>query len=107
VGFYNLASLYIQPSLYEGFGIPVLEAMKCGCPVLSSNAGSLPEVGGEAALYFNPEDLGRMVNQINKLLNNDKEQLELVKKGIKRADKFSWKRVAKETLDVFKQVLAE
>ena len=105
VGFYNLASLYIQPSLYEGFGIPVLEAMQCNCPVLCSDGGSLPEVGGKAVEYFDPVNLGELVSKMVTVLTDQELRSKLAKKGFKQAEKFSWSITAKETINVFKKTL--
>src|SRR5207253_2064764 len=83
ISFYNIASLYIQPSLYEGFGLPVLQAMSCGTPVLSSKISSLPEIGGNAVIYFDPKNLGEFVSLLKDILQ-DKSLLEkLYKEGLK------------------------
>lgn len=100
---YKQTSVYIEPSFEEGFGIPILEAMACKVPVVSSNGGSLPEVGGEAALYFDPTDINDMANKISKVLNSEKIRKDLIKKGEKRIKLFSWKKLAKETLEVYEQ----
>ena len=101
---YNLAALYIQPSFYEGFGLPVLEAMSCGCPVLSSNQASLPEVGGEAVEYFDPNKKGDLERKIRSLLINQKRLKELEKLGLKQAKKFSWRKTAEQTVKVYQKV---
>lgn len=105
VSFYNLATLYIQPSLYEGFGIPLLEAMSCGCPVLSSSSASLPEVGGEAVNYFNPSDLNEFTEKTKTILTNKKLRENLINKGRQRVKRFSWQKTAEETLNVFEKTL--
>ena len=105
VAFYNLASIYIQPSLYEGFGLPILEAFACGTPVLSSDQGSLPEVGGDAALYFNPTNLNQFKSMIIEILKNPSLQNKLSKLAQKRIKKFSWDKVAEETKQVYMKVL--
>jgi len=105
VKLYNLALFYVQPSFWEGFGLPVLEAMKCGCPVLSSNKGSLPEVGGSAVEYFDPDKKGELADKIKALLKSRKKREKLAKKGLKQAEKFSWKKTAKETAKIYKKVL--
>lgn len=97
---YNNALAYVIPSLYEGFGIPLLEAMSCECPVLSSNTSCLPEVGGDACLYFDPKNIDSFINSYNKLLNNNDVRNELIEKGKLRIKNFSWNKTAKETLDV-------
>lgn len=101
VSLYNLATVYIQPSLYEGFGLPVLEAMACGTPVLCSNAGSLPEVGGKAAVYFNPEDPKQFINILYDVLEDKSLQSKLSDLGLKQAKKFSWKQTIEESKKVY------
>lgn len=103
VALYKGAGMFVMPSYEEGFGIPVLEAFACGCPVVSSNAGALPEVGGNAAVYFNPHDMGDMVNKVDKVLNNKNLKNDLIKKGQKRVKLFSWEKLARQTLEVYNQ----
>jgi glycosyltransferase involved in cell wall biosynthesis len=105
VAFYKSAKAFVMPSFEEGFGIPILEAMACGCPVVSSNAGSLPEVGGDAAAYFNPRNLQEMSEKIQEVLNDEKLKKQLIEKGEKRFEEFSWKKLAEETHDVYTNVL--
>lgn len=99
--FYNLATLYVQPSVYEGFGLPVLEAFACGTPVISSNKGSLPEIGGQAAVYFNPNAISQFVSITMELLENKSLQNKLSRLGLQQAAKFSWPKVARETKSVY------
>ncbi len=101
---YNNALCFILPSLYEGFGLPVLEAMKHGCPVITSNVSSLPEAGGDAAIYIDPEDINDLTEKILKLITNEKLRQELIEKGKKQAAKFSWEKTATETLKVLEEV---
>lgn len=96
--FYKNAVCFVLPSLYEGFGLPVLEAMKYGCPVVTSNVSSLPEVGGDAALYVNPLDVNDIAKNIELIINNEKLRKELIEKGLMQVKKFSWEKTAKETL---------
>lgn len=103
VAFYKNAKAFVMPSFEEGFGIPLLEAMACGCPVVSSNAGSLPEVGSDACLYFDPHNQEDMINQISKILDDLNLRKELIKKGLKRYKKFSWQKLAKQTLEVYQK----
>ncbi|MDD5291455.1 MAG: glycosyltransferase family 1 protein [Patescibacteria group bacterium] len=101
---YSQALAYVFPSFYEGFGLPPLEAMACGCPVISSNKSSLPEILGQAAIYFNPEDEGEMIKQIEKIIEDKNLRQELVKKGYEQVKKYSWEKCAKETLGVYEKV---
>lgn len=104
--FYNLASAYVQPSFYEGFGLPVLEAFACGIPVVCSNGGSLPEVGGDAALFFNPQNLNQFINLLREVLQNMSLREKLIKLGLKQAEKFSWQKVVDETKAVYMKILS-
>jgi glycosyltransferase involved in cell wall biosynthesis len=102
--FYKHAQCYVLPSLYEGFGLPVLEAMKYDCPVITSNVSSLPEAGGDAALYVDPENVDDIAAKIKHLISNETLRKELIAKGRKQVAKFSWEKTAKETLEVLEQV---
>lgn len=102
--FYKHAQLFVLPSLYEGFGLPVLEAMKYGCPVATSNISSLPEAGGDAALYFDPENIDDIAKTITKILEDEKLRQTMIKKGYEQIKKFSWEKSAKEVLNVLKEV---
>jgi len=99
---YKGAELYVQAAYYEGFGIPVLEAMVLGVPVITSNSSSLPEVGGDAVLYFNPNMPKQLTKQINCLLNDKELHNSLSLKGLKQAELFSWPKNAEIHLEVFK-----
>jgi glycosyltransferase involved in cell wall biosynthesis len=101
--FYRHAVCYVLPSLYEGFGLPVVEAMQRNCPVITSNVSSLPEAGGDAALYVDPENVDDIAEKITRLLIDKKLREELIEKGKKQVHKFSWEKSAKETLDVLEQ----
>jgi glycosyltransferase involved in cell wall biosynthesis len=103
---YSNAAVYVFPSLMEGFGLPGLEAMGYGAPVASSNATCLPEVYGDAALYFNPNDTDSIAKAINKVLTDKNLRLELIQKGHKQHDKYSWKRMAQETQEVYRNVIS-
>ena len=98
---------YVYPSLSEGFGLPGLEAMQYGTPLISSNATCLPEVYGDAAEYFDPRDIADMAAAIQRTLDSEKRQKELVALGKKQITKYSWKRMAEQTLGVYKTVLRE
>lgn len=102
---YQNAKAYVFPSLSEGFGLPGLEAMVHGCPVVSSNATCLPEIYGDAAEYFDPLDTDAMAAAIQKVLSSDKRRTELIAAGKKQAGKYSWQRMAEQTLEVYQQVL--
>ncbi|HBA36459.1 TPA: hypothetical protein DCZ15_01130 [Candidatus Falkowbacteria bacterium] len=103
--FYAEARAYIFPSLYEGFGLPPLEAMAKGCPVASSDRASLPEVLGEAALYFNPEDETDMFVKITGLLTDENLRVVLKERGREQAKKYNWWECARETKEIYHQVL--
>lgn len=105
VALYNCATCCVQPSVAEGFGLPVLEAMACGCTVLSSNASSLPEIGGSAVLYFNPfdqQDLREKLMYIFDVKNN--QDINTLRQAAKmRAKKFSWQKTAEQTWEIYKK----
>lgn len=105
VAFYNLATIYIQPSLYEGFGLSLLQALSCGTPVVSSDRGSLPEVCGNAAVYFDPTNLNQFRSIISEILQNKSLQNKLSKLGFKQSSKFSWEKVVAETKVVYKNAI--
>ena len=100
---YADAALYIFPSRFEGFGLPPLEAMMHGTPVASSTAGPLPEVLGDAALYFDPNDLEQIVAAMETALTNQEKMAEMRAKGPLQAKKYSWKTMAHETLRLYEQ----
>ena len=95
---YGAAELFLFPSLYEGFGLPVVEAMACGCPVITSNVSSMPEIAGDAALLVDPADSGQIYESINKVLNEDDVKSALSDAGVRRSKFFSWEKSAKETI---------
>lgn len=98
VAFYKNAKVFVLPSFEEGFGLPIIEAMACGCPVVSSNAASMPEIGGEAAVYFDPTNKDEIVSKISQILENQKIANNLIDLGKKRVKLFSWEKLAKHTL---------
>jgi len=101
---YNLATLFIFPSLYEGFGIPPLEAQACGCPVICSNAASLPEVYGDSVLYCNPYDPNDIKEKIEILVNDEGLREELRLKGFENVKRFSWKKSAKKIIEIIERL---
>lgn len=103
---YEHTACYVFPSLSEGFGLPGLEAMTHGTPVASSNSTCLPEVYGEAAIYFDPLDSRGMANTINEVLTDKMLAKKLSEKGIKQSQKYSWKRMAEQTLEVYDRALS-
>lgn len=98
---YAAATILVMASVYEGFGLPVLEAMACGTPVVSSNASSLPELGGNVARYFDPHNLDEMVAALDGVLSDEALQRQMRKDGPTHATQFSWERAARETLAVY------
>ena len=103
--FYSQADVFVYPSLYEGFGLPVLEAMTLGCPVVTSNNSSLPEVGGNAAIYINPHDFISIANGIYQVIDNSQFRQDLITRGKERAQLFSWQKTAQQTLKAYQLIL--
>jgi glycosyltransferase involved in cell wall biosynthesis len=99
---YSAATLFVFPSLHEGFGLPPLEAMACGTPVVCSRASSLPEVGGEAPRYFNPTSVEEMAEAVHEVLADEALQGEMREQGFRQASRFSWETVAEETMAVYR-----
>jgi len=100
---YSGATLFAFPSQYEGFGLPVLEAMACGTPVACSNTSSLPEVAGDAAITLDPTDIAALANTLSRLLTDANLRADLQERGLRRAAQFSWERTARGTLAVYQQ----
>jgi glycosyltransferase involved in cell wall biosynthesis len=98
---YRLARVFVFPSLYEGFGLPPLEAMASGTPVVTSNVSSLPEVAGEAALLVDPTSAEAIADAMRRVLTNDALAAELSAKGVARARTFSWERAATRVLEIY------
>jgi len=101
-GIYNSATVYCQPSFYEGFGLPVLEAMACGCPVVAANTSSLPEICGRAAIMFDPYNIKSIVEGIKMALN---QKSDLMAKGLRQVENFNWEKVAQKTYEVYQKVV--
>jgi glycosyltransferase involved in cell wall biosynthesis len=102
--FYQMAELFLFPSLYEGFGIPILEAMACGCPVVTANTGACPEVAGSAAKLVNPLDPGSIANGVIEVLKNTSMRNAMIHQGEEEVKRFSWDKAAAQTLEIFKLV---
>jgi len=102
--YYCSAECFVFPSLYEGFGFPPLEAMACGCPVISSDSSSLPEVVAEAAIKVSPHDVAELADALKEVLTNRELKGSLIRKGTEQAARFSWEQTAKKTLKVYEEV---
>jgi glycosyltransferase involved in cell wall biosynthesis len=102
--FYNRAELFMYPSFYEGFGLPILEAMACGAPVISSSASSLPEVAGSAALFADPAEAGSFTSQALRILRDPTLRQAMVQAGVEHAHRFNWRATAEATLAVYQEV---
>jgi glycosyltransferase involved in cell wall biosynthesis len=101
---YCESTMLVYPSLYEGFGLPPLEAMACGCPVVCAKAGSLPEVCGGAAEYFDPRSEEEMMAAVGLVLGSEERREGLRRAGLLRAAEFSWERMAEETAEIYRRV---
>jgi len=104
---YTAADLFVFPSLHEGFGLPILEAMACGAPVITSNVFCMPEVAGGAAVLVNPYDVNEIARAMYNVLTNDELRKEMIKRGMRRAKQFSWRKCAEEHLKAYKDILHE
>jgi alpha-1,3-rhamnosyl/mannosyltransferase len=104
-GFYAAASVFAYPTLMEGFGMPVLEAMRRRLPVACSNVSALPEVAGDAAEYFDPYDVESIAAALRRLLANPERRAELIALGLERCRRFTWEDTARRTLAVYRDVL--
>ena len=105
VQIYNQAEIFVYPSLFEGFGLPPLEAMACGLPVIASDSSSLKEVVGNAGILIPPDDFKEISKQISYILKNEKIKKKLKEKSLKQAQKFSWEKTARETLKIYKEIM--
>lgn len=103
---YNAATLFVFPSLYEGFGLPPLEAMACGTPVVAANSSSIPEIVGDAGLLVDPTDFDALARAVERVVDDTTLRAELCRKGLERAKLFSWERFGKQTLEVYERVLS-
>lgn len=107
ISFYNIAKVFAYPSLYEGFGLPILEAQACGCPVITSNVSSMPEVAGESAILVDPYNVEEIASAIHKVSLDKNLRDNLIQKGFENCKRFSWKKCAEETLKVYEEVYNE
>jgi glycosyltransferase involved in cell wall biosynthesis len=105
-GLISGAELFVYPSLYEGFGLPILEAMACGTPVVTSNLSSMPEIAGDAAVLVSPHDVEQIADAVEQVLSSTDLQASLIEKGFLRASSFSFERMARETLAVYTKIHA-
>lgn len=107
VQIYNMAQLFVYPSIFEGFGLPVVEAMQCGLPVLASDTSSIPEIVDNKKLLFNPADEHEIAEKILKILSDGNLRVELSQMALKNAEKFSWEKTARKTLEIYRSVLKQ
>lgn len=107
VEIYSRAELFVFPSEYEGFGLPILEAFATNCPIALSNASCFPEIAEDAGVYFDPLDVESIFSAMKQVLENDVIKKMLIKNGKKQLAKFSWKRAAEETSAVYKSVIKD
>lgn len=104
---YSMAEAFVFPSFYEGFGLPPLEAMSCGCPTIVSSAASIPEVCGDASFYFNPNKQEEITKAILKVIGDPQLKKDLIERGFKRVKQYSWEETAKRYLEIFERVCFE
>lgn len=104
VALYNLATVFVMPSIYEGFGLPILEAMQCGCPVITTKGGSIPEVGGQAVFYADPYETDSIASGITKVISDKSLQEKLSESGMKQAAKFSWEKTVAQTMGIYESI---
>ena len=104
---YAAATVYVFPSRYEGFGLPVLEAMACGTPVVTTNAASIPELAGPAAFQLGPDDTKHIAASIIRLCTEEESNDEMIERGFAQMEKFSWEKTARQTLQAYRDVIRE
>ena len=103
--FYHKAQLFIFPSLYEGFGLPLLEAMNMQCPVICSNSSCFPEIANDAAIFFDPKDIDSIKSQMEKTIFDNELLLDLKNKGVQNLNKYSWEKCSNETEKVYEKII--
>lgn len=103
--YYENAFVFVYPSLYEGFGLPILEAFTFGCPVIASNVASIPEIAGEAALLFSPDNIEELSKCLKVIINENKTRNDFIEKGKKRSKAFNWDNTASETVKIYQKIL--
>ncbi len=104
---YKKAALFIFPSLYEGFGLPVLEAMACGCPVITSNVSAMPEIAGDAGVLVDPYNVDEITSAVETVLSDSVLRDSMRQKGLERAKQFSWEKTVKDILNIYKDIFGE
>jgi len=102
---YASAQVLLYASLYEGFGLPILDSFACGVPVITSNVSSMPEIGGEAAIYVNPKNVSEIAEKLKMVMEDQDLREDLIKKGLGQVKKFSWEKAAKETVEVYRRLV--
>ena len=102
--FYNASDVFVYPSLYEGFGLPTLEAMNCGTPTITSNVSSIPEIVGDGAMLINPFDTEELAKAMTEVLENNNVKADLINKGFERAARFNWEKTACQTLKIYESL---
>ena len=101
---YQNAVCFVYPSLYEGFGIPILEAFTCGCPAILANASCFPEIAGDAAIFFDPNDERELALCINKITEDNSIRLQYIERGYCRVRSFKWDTAAEQTMDIYRSL---
>ena len=102
---YSHAQVFVFPSIFEGFGIPILEAFANNCPVCLSHSSCFPEIAGNAAIYFDPEDKISILESVQKVVSNKTLSSELIKRGAERLSMFTWRKAAQQTADVYRKTI--
>ena len=103
--FYNACEFLVYPSFYEGFGLPPLEAMACGTPVIASNVTSIPEVCRNSAILINPNDIDELCYSMDRILSDNLLKLTLIQRGLSISSKYSWKNTAQDTIDSYNKII--